>query len=247
VHRGQLDASTLRSLGSGGTLAPPSFIEEIGRTFNGRVSPVTGYGLTETTAAVTAISGPEYLANPTSIGRPIPTVRLRVVDDDGFDVARGDAGELLVAGPEVSLGYYNNPELTSEAFVDGWFHTGDRAIEDEQGLYHLVGRIKDVVIRAGENIYCAEVESTLAGNADVVEAAVFGRPHDELGEDVVAIVRLRPGATVTGNELREFVAQRLAVFKVPVQIAVTDAALPRTPTGKLLKSELRVEAARDAE
>jgi long-chain acyl-CoA synthetase len=150
-------------------------------------------------------------------------------------------GELWVRGPNNVRGYWNKPEATAESFTDGWFHTGDAARIDEEGFVYVVDRIKDVVLRGGENVYSAEVEAVLYEHPAVLDCAVFGLPHQSLGEEVAAVVNLRPDAHATATELQEHVARRLARFKVPSTIVVRDEPVPRNPTGKLLKRQLREE------
>lgn len=227
----------LVSVGSGGSVAPVSQVRAIGELPG--VIPVTGYGLTETTATVTTISGEDFVDRPTSIGRPLPTVSIRVVDPAGDDVAAGDAGELLVRGAQVARGYLNRPDETAQAFADGWFHTGDLVRADEQGFLYLVGRLKDVVIRGGENISAGEVESVLSAHSAIAECAVIGVPHPRLGEEVCAVIRVRGGHHVSSQQLTAFAAEHLAAFKVPAHYVWCDTALPRNAAGKIVKSELR--------
>lgn len=227
----------LVSIGSGGSLAPVSQVQAIGRIPG--VMPVTGYGLTETTATVTTISGEDFSNRPTSIGRPLPTVRIRIIGPNGDDVAPGGAGELLVRGAQVARGYLNRPEETAQAFADGWFHTGDLVRADEQGFLYLVGRLKDVVIRGGENVSAGEVESVLLAHPAIAECAVIGTAHPRLGEEVCAVVRVRDGHGVSSHELTTFAAVHLAAFKVPTHYIWVDDPLPRNAAGKVVKSELR--------
>jgi len=153
-----------------------------------------------------------------------------------------EIGELWVRGANVVRGYWNNPQATAEAFTDGWFRTGDLGTVRD-GLVYVVDRMKDVVIRGGENIYCAEVEAALFEHPAVGDVAIVGIPHDRLGEESVAIVHLRPGRTVAAEDLRQHVRERLASFKVPTHVVFADQPLPRTPSGKVLKRELRGSAA----
>jgi long-chain acyl-CoA synthetase len=238
--------ASLSSIGMGGAPVPPDLVGRINTVFSSSVSSGNAYGLTETTSAVVINSGSEYVTQPDSVGRCVPGTDLRVVDPaDGTNLPDGEIGELWVRGPNVVRGYWNNPEATAQAFTDGWFHTGDLGTVRD-GLVHVVDRMKDVVIRGGENIYCAEVEAALFEHPAVGDVAVVGVPHDSLGEEVVAIVHLRPG-TVPGpaaaEDLRRHVRERLAPFKVPTQIVFRDEPLPRTPSGKVLKRELRGPAA----
>jgi long-chain acyl-CoA synthetase len=153
-------------------------------------------------------------------------------------------GELWIKGPNVVRGYWNKPEATSATFTDGWLHSGDVARIDEEGFVYIVDRAKDMVIRGGENVYSVEIETVLFEHPAVVDAAVIGIPHPVLGEEVGAVIELRPGASVTAEGLREFVGERLAAFKVPAHIWFRDEPLPRNPAGKVLKRELRDEVTR---
>jgi long-chain acyl-CoA synthetase len=236
------DVSSLAALASGGAPVPPDLIRRIDRQFSSAVAPANGYGLTETTSAVVINSGEEYVEKPDSVGRPVVGADLRVVDPArGEDVPAGQVGELWVRGPNIVRGYWNKPEETAESFTDGWFHTGDLGYVDEDGLVYVVDRLKDVVIRGGENVYCAEVEAVLFEHPAVDDVAVIGLPDELLGEEVAAIVNLKPEASAGGEELRTHAGGRLARFKVPGVIVVRDAPLPRTATGKVLKRELREE------
>jgi acyl-CoA synthetase (AMP-forming)/AMP-acid ligase II len=168
-----------------------------------------------------------------------------VVDPaSGEDVASGQVGELWVRGPNVVRGYWNKPEETAASFTEGWFHTGDLGYMDDDGLVYVVDRLKDVVIRGGENVYCAEVEAVLFEHPAVDDVAVIGLPDELLGEEVAAIVNPKPDASADGEELRAHAAEHLAGFKVPGVIVFRDAPLPRTATGKVLKRELREEIVR---
>src|SRR3954469_22530211 len=189
------DVSSLGALASGGGPVPPDLIGRIDRQFASAVSPGNGYGLTETTSAVVINSGEEYVANPDSVGRPVVGTDLRVVDPgSGEDLPAGKVGELWVRGPNVVRGYWNKPQETAESFTDGWFHTGDLGYVDEDGLVYVVDRLKDVVIRGGENVYCAEVEAVLFEHPDVEDVAIIGLPDERLGEQVAAVIKPRPGA-----------------------------------------------------
>jgi len=231
----------LSGISSGGAPVPPDLIRTMESTFDARVAPGNGYGLTETTSAVIINSGDEYFAHPDSIGRVTVVSDLRIVDGAGDDVPTGEVGELWVRGPNVVKGYWNRPEATAESFTEGWFHTGDLGRIDEEGFVYIVDRLKDVVIRAGENVYCAEVEAVLFEHPDVTDVAIVGLPHEALGEEVVAVIQQRPGATATAADLQRFCAERMARFKVPSLVVFRGEPLPRTATGKVLKRELRDE------
>ena len=151
----------------------------------------------------------------------------------------GGVGELWVKGPSIVKGYWQNPDATAATFVDGWLRTGDIARLDEEGFCFILDRAKDMLIRGGENIYCVEVENALYEHPAVIDAAIVAIPHHSLGEEPGAVVTLKPGATASEAELRAFVAERLAAFKVPVKIVFSPDMLPRNPTGKLMKGELK--------
>jgi acyl-CoA synthetase (AMP-forming)/AMP-acid ligase II len=232
------DTSSIKGVGYGGAPAPPDLVRRIKESFHS--SPASnGYGLTETSALSTMNSGADYLAKPDSVGPPVPVVEVIVVDVVGEPLPGGQVGELWIKGPNVVKGYWNNPEATAETFADGWLRTGDLARIDEEGFVYIVDRAKDMVIRGGENVYSVEIEGVLHDHPAVSEAAVIGIPHPTLGEEVGAVVRLRPGQTATEAELQEHVASHLAEFKVPARIWFLDNDLPRNPTGKIMKRELR--------
>ena len=236
------DTSSIQSIGYGGAPAPPELVRRIKEHFT-LAAPGNGYGLTETSSVAVANGGEDYIRKPSSIGRPIAVVDLRIVDPAGDDVPTGAVGELLIKGPNVVRGYWNKPEETALTFVDGWLHTGDLASIDDEGFVTIADRAKDVVIRGGENVYCAEVEGVLYEHPAVTEASVLGVPHRVLGEEVGAVVVLRPGASATAEELQAHVRQYLAGFKVPTHVWFRDEPLPRNPAGKVLKRELRDELA----
>ncbi|WP_084957943.1 class I adenylate-forming enzyme family protein [Thermoactinospora rubra] len=238
------DLSSLTTLGYGGAPAPPKLLERIGENLPQRAA-TNGYGMTETTALAIGNGGPDYHARPDSIGRPVPVVDVRVVDPMGNVLPPGEVGELCVRGPNVIMGYWNKPEATAQTFVDGWLHTGDLAKIDEEGFVYIVDRAKDMVIRGGENVYCAEVEAALFEHPAVDDVAVIGVPHDELGEEVGAVIRPVAGASVTPRELTEFLTGRIAKFKIPQHYWFRDAELPRNPGGKILKTHLRREVLGD--
>ena len=237
----ELPPDALAGISSGGAPVPPDLIRSIETQFESKVSPANGYGLTETTSAVIINSGADYFTHPDSVGRAAVGTDVRIVDELGEDRPDGTIGELWVRGPNIVDGYWNKPEATAAAFTDGWFHTGDLGRRDEDGFVYVVDRLKDVVIRGGENIYSAEVEAVLFEHPAVLDVAVVGLPHESYGEEVAAVVNLREGATVTVAELQEFAAAKLARFKVPTQVFLRTEPLPRTATGKVLKRDLRDE------
>lgn len=231
--------ATVAGISAGGAPVPPDLIDRIGSLFDRLVSPGNGYGLTETTSAVVSNSGTDYLDRPDSVGVCQPGTDIRVVDPGtGQDVVGDEIGELWFRGPNVVRGYWNNPDATADAFVDGWFRTGDlgRVVD---GWVYVLDRIKDVVIRGGENIYCAEVEGVLYEHPQIDDVALIGVPHESLGEEAVAVVVPVEGSALTADEVKQHVAGRLAAFKIPAHVVFQPEGLPRTPTGKVLKKDLR--------
>jgi len=235
------DLTSVKRASYGGAPAAPELVERIERVFpHMRKTLTTAYGLTETASVATAHGGDDYFAHPGSVGRAAPTVELRVIDEQGHDAAPGERGEIWIKGPTVMAhGYWRRPDANAAAFTDGWFHTGDIGYLDPDGFLYLVDRAKDMIIRGGENVYSVEIENVLFDHPDVVDAAVVGVPHKTLGEEVKAVVQLRPGSHATAEDLREFCRERLANFKVPEYIELRDAPLPRNPAGKVLKNLLR--------
>ncbi len=240
------DTSTLLGMGGGGAALQPDLVGKIAGALK-KGQPSTGYGLTETHGIVTANSSKFYLAKPSSCGPAVPTLDVKLVDDDGNEVAPGpDAvGQLCVRGAVVIKGYLNRPEATADAIRDGWFNTGDIARIDEDGFIYIVDRAKDMVLRGGENVYCSEVETAIYHNDAVAEAAVFGIPDERLGEEVAAAIVLHPGASLTADELRAFLAERIAKHKIPAKVWFLDEQLPRNANGKFLKRELRKQLVGD--
>lgn len=231
-------AASLGSIASGGAPVPPSLIDRIGERSGRAIRPANGYGLTETTSAVVSNSGVDYYDHPDSVGRPVPVAEVSIRDDAGTALADGTTGELWVRGPNVVDGYWNNAEATAAAFTDGWFRSGDAAYVRD-GFVHVVDRIKDVVLRGGENVYCAEVEAAIHAIEGVLDVAVIGVPHDVLGEEVGAVVEFESGREIPGADLRRVIAPQLAAFKVPSRVWASATTLPRNATGKLLKRDLR--------
>lgn len=242
----EFDTSSLVGVGGGGAPAPPELVRRVAGSF-ANASPTIGYGMTETNAYGPQNNGVDYLSHPTSTGRATPILQIEARDDQGQTLATGEVGELWMHGPNLIRGYWNNPEATAETIVDGWLRTGDIGHIDDEGFVYISDRAKDVVLRGGENVYCGEVEAVIFEHPAVHEVAVFGVPHERLGEEVAAAVYLRPGARVTVEELQAFVGERLAPFKVPDVMAIVDAPLPRNAAGKLLKRQLRDEAAAEVE
>jgi acyl-CoA synthetase (AMP-forming)/AMP-acid ligase II len=234
----QRDLASLKSLGGGGAAAPPELLRRARRLLPAS-GMGTGYGLTETSSTTTSIGGPDWDERPGSVGVPVPVCDVRVVDDDGHDVAAGEPGEVWIKGPNVVPGYWRRPDETATTFTEGWLHSGDVGRVDAEGFLYIVDRAKDIVIRGGENISSLEVEAALYEHPAVQEAAVFSVPHETLGEEVGAVVHVASGTTVTAEQLRAHAATVLAPFKVPAHVWLVTEALPRSPSGKLLKRELR--------
>ena len=232
------DTSTLSGMSGGGAPVPPDLVDKIDKSLAGG-APGTGYGLTETHGIVTANSGALYTAKPSSCGRVVPTLEAKLIDDSGNEVAPGERGELCVRGAVVIKGYLNRPDATAESIPEGWFHTGDVAYIDDDGFVFIVDRIKDMVLRGGENVYCSEVEAAIYGLDGVAEVAVFGVPDERLGEIVGAAVVLSPGASMTEEQLVALLTDQLSKFKVPERIWFLNESLPRNANGKFVKRELK--------
>ena len=239
------DTSSLLNVGGGGAPAPPELVRRVDRSFR-TARPNIGYGMTETNAYGPGNSGDDYLRKPTSCGRPVPVMELRVTDPEGQVLGPDQVGEIWFRGPNVIRGYWNKPEATAETIVDGWLRSGDIGRIDEEGFVFVQDRAKDMVLRAGENVYCAEVEAALYEHPDVYEAAVFGVPHQRLGEEVAAAIVPKAGRSIDPEALRAFLAEHLAPFKIPSRIRLHAEQLPRNPAGKILKRQLRDEIAAEA-
>ena len=235
--RSGYDVSALRLCISGGAAMPVEVLRQFEDAFDCIV--LEGYGLSET-SPVASFNHPGRERKPGSIGTPIRGVEMRVVDASGAEVPQGEVGEIAIRGHNIMKGYLNRPDATAEAVsADGWFRTGDIGRVDEDGYYYIVDRKKDLIIRGGYNIYPREIEEVLYEHPEVAEAAVVGIPHPELGEEVGAAVALKPGATVTPDELRSYVKSQVAAYKYPRRVWIVDA-LPKGPTGKILKKEITV-------
>lgn len=232
------DISSLSNITGGGAQLPPDLVLEIASDGQTRRAS-TGYGMTEACGTMTAIAGELFILRPDSCGRMMPTFEAKLIDDAGAVVPAGAVGELCVKGAGVIKGYLNRPEDTAQTIVDGWLHTGDIARIDEQGYVFILDRKKDMVLRGGENVYCAEVEGALFRHAAVAEACVFGVPDARLGEEVGAAVVLAVGQSTTAEALREHLSEWLARYKVPRYLWIREQPLPRGASGKFLRRELR--------
>jgi long-chain acyl-CoA synthetase len=236
------DTSSLVSIGGGGSPVPPQLVTRLDQRVRS-AAPSFGYGMTETNAYGPGIGGSDLLAHPTSAGKTIPIMDVKIVSPLGEDLPPGSSGEICFTGVNLIRGYWQRPEANEQAFTQGWLKTGDLGHIDTDGYLYIEDRIKDMIIRGGENVYSVEVEAVLYEHPAVNEAAVFGVAHERLGEEVVATVQLAAGHHCTEQELRDFVGQHLAAFKVPARIIITNEPLPRGATGKIVKRELKVKYA----
>jgi acyl-CoA synthetase (AMP-forming)/AMP-acid ligase II len=228
----------VRGFPMGGAAVPPDLPVKARARFGETIQLLNGYGLTETTSAVVTNVGVEFVERPESVGRPNLTADLKVVDPEGRELGLGEVGELAFRSPQVVKGYWDDEAATAAVFVDGWFHSGDVGYVDGDGFVYVVDRIKDVVIRGGENVYCAEVEAVLFEHPDIGDVAVVGIDEPTLGERVCAVVVARPGHTPELNDVRSFASKQLAAFKCPEALVLVDE-LPRTATEKVAKNVLR--------
>jgi long-chain acyl-CoA synthetase len=236
------DTSTLVGISGGGSAVQPDLVKKIDSALE-KGSPTTGYGMTETHGIITANSSRFYLAKPSSCGPVVPTLDYKLVDEDGNDLPAGPdtVGVLCVRGSITIKGYLNRAEATADTIKDGWLNTGDIARIDEDGWVYIVDRAKDMVIRGGENVYCSEVEAAIYHHDAVMEAIVFGVPDDRLGEEVAACLVLKDGASLSADELRDFLKDNLAAYKIPSKVWFRDEPIPRNASGKFLKREVRKE------
>jgi len=239
-NRHKYDLSSLESVAYGGAPSAPELVRQIKSQFN-NASAGNGWGMTETSATFTHHMGEDYQNRPDSAGPPVPVCDVKITDpaDPLRELPAGEVGELWGRGPNIVKEYWRKPGPSAETFVDGWVRTGDLARVDDEGLVFIIDRAKDMLIRGGENIYCVEVENALYDHPAVMDAAIVARPHHSLGEEPAAVVTLKDGGHATADELRAFVAARLAGFKVPVEVRFWTGPLPRNANGKILKSELK--------
>ena len=244
----KFDTSSIRGVSYGGAPAPPDLVRRIREAWPVG-QPSNGYGLTETSSVTSMNAGGDYIAKPDSVGPPVPVCDVAVLPED-YDrdepddtIPRGPdvRGELWIKGPNVVRGYWHRPDETAKTFSKGWLHTGDVAQLDDDNFIYIVDRAKDMIIRGGENVYSVQVEAALFEHPAVADVAVIGVPHPTLGEEVGAVVVLRPGAKVTADELGLHVKERLAGFMVPTHVYFRSEPLPRNPQGKVLKRQLRDE------
>ena len=234
----EFDLSSLETISYGGAPSAPELVRRMKERFP-NLKPGQGWGMTETSATATSNFAEDYERKPSSCGVPSPTGEVKIIGDKGQTLGPDQVGELYYKGPIVVRGYWNKPEATAETFIDGWVKTGDLAKIDEEGFVYIVDRAKDMLIRGGENIYCVEVENAIYEHPSVMDAAVIGIPHRTLGEEPAAAVHLKPGMKASEEELRHFVAQKIAAFKVPVKILFLPETLPRNANGKIMKRDLK--------
>jgi long-chain acyl-CoA synthetase len=232
------DTTSLRAVGGGGAPSPTSLVGKVNdKVKNG--SPQLGYGMTETNAFGPGITGSDYLSHPTSTGRAVLPMKVEVRDENLQPVPTGQSGEIWFFGPMLIRGYWNRPEATAETIVDGWLRSGDLGRLDADGFVYIEDRVKDMILRAGENVYGAEVESAIYEHPAVHEAAVFGVPHERLGEEVAVAIYPNDHMTLTAEELWAFLDDKIAKFKIPTQVVIINEPLPRNAAGKFLKRDLQ--------
>ncbi len=232
------DTSSLAAIGGGGAPAPPTLVARVEGSFK-RGHPNLGYGMTETNAYGPSNYGADYVEHPLSTGR-VPTIVMDVDirDEQLHSLGPNESGEIWMKSPTLIRGYWRKPEATADVIVDGWLRTGDLGRVDDDGFLYIEDRLKDMILRAGENVYCAEVESAIYEHPAVYEAAVIGLPSERLGEEVGAVVMLRAGAALTYDELHAHLHSRLASFKIPTRVCFTHESLPRNAAGKFMKREM---------
>ena len=232
------DLSSLRAVGGGGAPAPAALVHKVANSFK-KGGPQLGYGMTETNAFGPGNRGADYVARPTSTGRAVLPMRVEIRDENRNALPVGKTGDIWMSGPMLIRGYWNKPEATNATIVDGWLLSGDIGRMDEDGFLYIEDRAKDMILRAGENVYGAEVEHAIYEHPAVHEAAVFGLPHERLGEEVAVAIYPKVGSSITPEELWTFLDGKIAAFKVPTHVVMLSEPLPRNAAGKFLKRELR--------
>jgi len=241
----QFDLTSVQRLLIGAAPVPAPLLEQVYRIMGPDTVVMTGYGLTEASALVslerTTLDEQGRLHRPRSVGQVLPGMQMQVSDENGLELPPGQVGQICIKGPNVMRGYYRHPEQTAQAIVNGWLQTGDLGVMDAERHFYIVDRKKDLIIRGGQNVYPADIEEVLYGHPAVAEAAAVGKPHDVLGEVPEAFVALKPGCNATAPELMALCQSRLAYFKVPQEICILHE-LPKGPTGKILRRELRASA-----
>ncbi len=238
----KFNTSSLRAVGGGGAPAPASLVTKVADSVK-QGTPQLGYGMTETNAFGPGIMGQDYISHPTSTGRSVLPMRVEVRDEDLKPVPVGQTGEIWFSGPMLIRGYWNRPDATAETIVDGWLRSGDIGRVDADGFVYVEDRVKDMILRAGENVFGAEVESAIYEHPVVHEVAVFGVPHERLGEEVAVAILPKKGELITAQELWSFLEGRIAKFKIPTHVVILTEPLPRNAAGKIVKRELQDQAA----
>ena len=232
------DTSSLISVGGGGAPAPPTLVTRVDRSF-ARARPQLGYGMTESNAYGPGNYGDDYVSHPTSTGRtPTIVMDVQIRDQASRPLSRNENGEIWLKSPTLIRGYWGRTEDSAETIVDGWLRTGDLGRIDDEGFLYIEDRLKDMILRGGENVFCAEVEAAIYEHPAVHEAAVFAVANERLGEEVACAIELRPGATLTEAELRAYLAARIAAYKIPTRVAFTNEPLPRNAAGKFVKRDM---------
>jgi long-chain acyl-CoA synthetase len=233
--RAKYDLSSLRTCGSGGAPMPVETLDTWQKHYNFQIQE--GYGLTETSPTATWSQGP-VKPKAGSCGKAVWGCQIKIVDDQGNTLPPNKEGEVLIRGVNVMKGYYKQPEATAQILKNGWFYSGDIGKLDEEGYLYIVGRKKDMILRGGFNIYPREIEELLYEHPAVAEAAVVGVKHEELGEEIKAVVYLKPGSRATEDEIQAYCKERIAAFKYPRIVEIRDQPLPKGPSAKILKREL---------
>ncbi len=240
-ERHAYDLSSVTTVAYGGSPSAGELQRRVRETFPNVRTMGNVYGLTESSSAATIISGQEFTDRPDSVGRPLPVVELRIIDPAGTTLPSGQVGEVCIKGPLIMPGYWGKPDATAETVVDGWLHTGDIGYVDADGYLYITDRAKDMIIRGGENVYPREIEEFLHGHPDVSDVQVIGVPSERYGEEVMAWVKLREGAEITGDQLTEHCRGKIATFKIPRYWKFVDE-FPMTVTGKIQKFRMRETA-----
>ncbi len=239
AHNYSFDYSSLKSIAYGGSPSGADLQRRIKEVFPNVKSMSNGYGLTESSSVATLNSGSDIEKYPESVGRPLPVIELKIMKPDSSEAELFEIGEVCIKGPTIMPGYWQDPEATAAIIKDGWLNSGDVGYVNDEGLLFITDRAKDMIIRGGENVYSVEIENRLVEHPLISEAAVIGVPHAILGEQVKAIVHVESGAKLSEDEIKDWVRETLADFKVPEFIEFRDSYLPRNPSGKILKNVLR--------
>ncbi len=239
--RTKWDLRSIITVSFGGSPSADELQRRIRDTFPNVKATTNAYGLTESSSVATALTGDDALRRPGSVGQAVPNTEIAIAGPDGTHLPAGSTGEVLIRGPLIMAGYWNKPEATASTVIDGWLHTGDVGHLDDEGFLYITDRAKDMLIRGGENVYCVEIENRLVEHPAIADAAVVGVPHDSLGEEVKAVIEVAEGAEISDDEVRAWVGETLASFKVPTHVQRWDGKLPRNASGKLLKNVIRGE------